>query len=177
MKKFSSLFLPVACILLYSCGGNGNSAQKTEDAKPQKAADTASVVFKGDVWAEQVESNTELIKPEGWTEEDWSARFKSLDKKIMLNTILDAVRSGKQKAYDFFTEAEYRITAVDSLLKELNVTPESISLIKVREKLFFDKDKFSLHKQATRMTLCIHKFRADSTVMGDQPLFYVKLNN
>jgi len=131
---------------------------------------------KQNVWAEQVEANTSLLKPEGWAEEDWKAVNKNVDQEKIFNTIVDAVVSGKQKAYDFFTDSVFTVEEVKARL-EAGINAGSISSIRTREKWNFNEEKFKLEKHVTRIYLFTPKLDENGDILGDKALFYVRLND
>lgn len=148
-------------------------------------------------WAEQVESSINLSVPEDWAPEDWNNIFRNIDHKSIYTDVIDAVLSGKQTAFNFFSNAaltldqvkailEKKVTVLnkDSLSKNAetkiiyeNIGPNTISLMRVREKVWFDKDNFKLERKPTALILYVNHYSEDGTFVGYQPLFYVKLNN
>ena len=130
---------------------------------------------KQNLWAEQIESNTSLVKPEGWAEEDWKAVNKNVDQQEIFNTIAEAVSRGEQKSYDFFTDSAYTVDEAKARLE--NLKAEDISSIRTREMWSFDKKKFMLEKQVTRIYLFTKKLDENGEYMGDKALLYVKLND
>ncbi len=128
-----------------------------------------------DAWAEQVESNTALMKPDSWADEDWKKVNKNVAKEKIFSTIINAVTSGKQKAYDFFTDSAYTVDEVKARLE--NIKAENISAIRTRETWNFDNEKFRLEKQVKSICLFIPKISEEGEYIGDKALFYVKLNN
>ncbi|MBL7893077.1 MAG: hypothetical protein JNL63_10630 [Bacteroidia bacterium] len=148
-------------------------------------------------WAEQVESSINLSVPEDWAPEDWNNVFRNIDHKSIYADVIDAVLSGKQTAFNFFTNAAFTLDQVkailekkvtvlnkDSLAKNAetriiyeNIGPNTISLMRVREKVWFDKDNFKLERKPTALILYVNHYSEDGTFVGYQPLFYVKLNN
>lgn len=127
----------------------------------------------GEIWAEQVESNTSIMKPDSWADEDWKKVNKNVDKEKIFNSIVDEVISGKQKAYDFFTDSAYTVDEVKARLE--NIKASSISAIRTREAWDFDKEKFMLNKQVKSICFFVPKIGEDGEYMGDKALFYVKL--
>ena len=167
MKK-SFLSILLISTLLFSCKQENSSNANTNSP-------TSEVAQKdGDVWAEQIEANSSLVKPEGWAEEDWKAVNKNVNHQKIYNTIFDAVTSGKQKAYDFFTDSAYTVEQIRERLADIKA--ENISTIRTRESWNFDKENFKLQKQVTRIDLFTPKLDEDGEYLGDKALFYVKLN-
>lgn len=149
------------------------------------------------LWAEQVESSINLSVPDDWSPEDWNNIFRNIDHKAIYADIIDAVVSGKQKAYNFFTDATFTPDQIKAILNKKvtvinkeavinnaenkisheNIGPNTISLIRVREKIYFDKDNFKLERKPTTLILYVNHYSEDGTFIGYQPLFYVRLNN
>lgn len=138
------------------------------------------------VWAEVVESKTLMCKPEGWDDEYWISVNKGLDRPKIFNTIVDAVLSGKQKAYNILTDQELTVDEVKEILKnvQLNVmgeeesqkiTEADLSMIRMREKWNFNEKEFRLEKQVTRIDLLLKKLDETGSYVGDKALFYVNL--
>ena len=166
MKKIFLLSIAFAVILL-SCKQESNSTGNETNISADQV--------KQDSWAGQIEANTSLVKPEGWAEEDWKAVNKNVDHSKIFNTIADAVGSGQQEAYDFFTDSAFTVDEAKARLE--NITAEDISSLRTRESWNFDKEKFTLEKQVTRIYLFTQKLDENGDYLGDKALFYVKLNN
>jgi hypothetical protein len=142
-----------------------------------------------ELWAEQVESSIALTVPDDWAPEDWNTIFKKVDRKAIYNDVIDAVLNGKQKAYNFFNDSAYTVDQVKSILNkperqknqdkivENKTGPDNISVMRVREKVYFDKEKFKLGTIPTALILYINHYSEDGSFVGYKPLFYVKLNN
>lgn len=139
------------------------------------------------VWAEVVESKTLMCKPEGWDDEYWISVNKGLDRPKIFNTLVDAVLSGKQKAYNILTDQELTIDEVKEILKNMQLnasgveeskklTEADLSMIRMREKWSFNEKEFRLEKQVIRIDLLLKKLDEMGAYMGDKALFYVNLN-
>lgn len=160
MKKVFYLVIS-AILILSSCKQESKNSDETSGSGTQ------------DSWAGQVEANTSLVRPDGWAEEDWKAVNINVDQQKIFTTIADAVTSGQQKAYDFFTDSVYTLEEVKARLEDV----KSISAVRTRETWSFDKEKFMLNKKVTRICLFIPKLDENGEYLGDKALFYVKLNN
>lgn len=142
---------------------------------------------KKELWAELVETNTMLVKPEGWDDEYWKSVHKNMNSSQLFNTIVDAVLTGRKKAYDIFTDSVLTIDEVKEMVntgqtvsantQALTISADDLSLIRMREKWIFDKEKFSLEKRVSRIDLIYKKLDENGEYIGDKPLFYVHLNN
>lgn len=178
MKKRIFSFFAISLVCLFT--------QCTQESKTVEN----NVIESGDstkeVWAELVESKTILIKPESWEEDYWNSVNKNMDKDKIFNTLVDAVLSGKKQAYNLFTDSVFTIDEVKAMVdKNKIVTTENeeikkinsndLSMIRMREKWMFDKDKFKLEKQVTRIDLLFKKLDETGQYIGDKPLFYVNL--
>jgi Gliding motility associated protein GldN len=141
----------------------------------------------GTVWAELVESKTVLLKPECWDDEYWNSVNKHVERQKIFNTIVDAVLNGKQKAFNILTDQELTVDEVKDILKnvQLNasgeeesqkITPEDLSMIRMREEWRFDEKEFRLEKHVSRIDLLLKKMDETGVYIGDKALFYVNLN-
>lgn len=181
MKK-SVLILTIAGFVCFyiSC--------KPEDKVEKNNNVTATDSTQKDLWAEEVESKTILVKPEGWEEEYWNSINKNMNSDLLFKTIVDAVLSGKKKAYDLLTDSVLSIDEVKTIVEttdnkaaaepgvEPKVTAPDLSMIRMREKWFFDREKFRLEKKVTRIDLTYKKLDESGAYIGDKPLFYVFLD-
>ncbi len=173
IKKIFFSFLTITLVGLFPSCKQENS---TIENKTVVSQDSTKVV-----WAELVESKTILIKPESWEDDYWNSVNKNMDKNKLFNTMVDAVLSGKKQAYDLFTDSLLTIEQVKEKLanngnagKKINA--EDLSMIRMREKWFFDDAKFKLEKQVTRIDLLLKKLDETGEYVGDKALFYVNLN-
>ncbi len=171
-NRFSLTALTLISVLVFSCKQeSGNSNMSANDV----------------VLAELVESKTILVKPEGWDDEYWNSVNKNVDREKIFNIIVNAVLSGKQKAYNILTDQQLTTEEVKQLLENVQVTnsgveamkigPEDISTIRMREKWIFNEKEFKLKKQVTRIDLLLQKLDDNGVNVGDKALFYVNLNN
>lgn len=181
MKKsifISSIISSV--ILLYSC------ANDTQTNTESGASNNTEISANSNVWAELVESKTIFIKPVGWEDDYWNSVNKNLNKDALFTTIVEAVLKGERKAYDIFTDSVLTIDEVKELVKtnandsineynEPKIGANDLSLVRMREKWTFDKEKFKLEKKVTRIDLVYKKLDLSGEYIGDKPLFYVHL--
>lgn len=178
MKKITFYFFAISLVCLFTrCA----QESKTVENKVIESSDSTK-----EVWAELVESKTILVKPESWEEDYWNSVNKNMDKDKIFNTLVDAVLSGKKQAYNLFTDSVFTIDEVKAMVDKNNiVTTENgeikkinsndLSMIRMREKWMFDKEKFKLEKQVTRIDLLFKKLDETGQYIGDKPLFYVNL--
>jgi len=166
MKQIVLLSISIV-LILSSCKQESNPAENNPIA--------ASDPIQKDIWAEQIEANTSLVKPEGWAEEDWKAVNKNVDQEKIFNTIVNAVITGKEKAYDFFTDSVFTVEQIKTKLGT-DINAGNISSIRTREKWNFNEEDFKLEKQVTRIYLFTPKLDENREVLGDKALFYVKLD-
>lgn len=176
MKK-SVLALTVTSLVYFA-----SCKQDSHEAGAIAATDST----KKEVWAEVVESKTILVKPEGWDEEYWASVNKNMDSHQLFATLADAVLSGKKKAYDIFTDSLLTVDELKALItieadttanpNEQKIASEDLSMLRMREKWVFDKEKFRLEKQVTRIDLIYKKLDENGDYIGDKPLFYVNLD-
>ena len=140
---------------------------------------------RGDIWADQIQSASALIKPDDYDEAYWKSLNKNVDQQKIYNTIVDAVLSGKVQAYDLITDSPLTVSQVETILSKSKgtkgkgskkVTDKDLSKIRMNEKWIFDKGRFTLVKQVTRIDLLIKRLDENGQYTGtDKPLFYVKL--
>ena len=159
-------YLAISIVLIVS-----SCKQESKPGETNTAETSGSTTQ--DVWAGQIEANSSFVKPDGWADEDWKAVNKNVDQQKIFNTIAEAVSGGQQKAYDFFTDSVYSLDEAKGRLENI----KSISSLRTRETWNFDKAKFKLEKQVTRICLFTPKLDENGEYMGDKALFYVKLNN
>lgn len=177
MKKLIFFFLAISLVWLFQCCKQENNTDETKTGASQDSTK--------EMWAELVESKTILIKPESWEDEYWNSVNKKMDNHKIFNTIVDAVLSGKKQAYNLFTDSILTIDEVKELVNkndapvnenaEKKITADDLSMIRMREKWIFDKEKFKLEKQVTRIDLLFKKMDENGQYIGDKPLFYVNL--
>jgi len=149
------------------------------------------------VWAEQVESSVMLTIPSDSSYAGWNEVFKKVDQKKIYSDIFDAVLSGKQKAYNFFTDSVLTLSELKAMMCKTDsteaedletgkmfptviidsLTYDKISLMRIREKVYFDKVNFKIIRKPSALILYKDCFSEDGTYKGYKPLFYVKLNN
>lgn len=169
MKKLSLGIMVCSISFLISC-------------KQDTADDSADMQGK-EQWAELVETKTIFVQPEGWEDSYWESINKKVELGKLFNTVVDAVVGGKVKAYDIFTDSLLTVERVKEMVvlptennNASKVNAEDISLIRMREKWVFDKERFRLEKKVTRLDL-IYKYLDESgEYIGDKALFYVNLN-
>lgn len=175
-KIFFSLCAILLVYLLPAC----NQEKNTTENKTVVSQDSSK-----EMWAELVESKTILVKPESWEDEYWNSVNKNMDKNKLFTTIIDAVISGKKQAYDLFTDSVLTMDEVkeklaytgDAQNAEKKINADDLSMLRMREKWVFDKEKFILEKQVTRIDLLLKKMNESGDYVGDKALFYVYLNN
>lgn len=140
---------------------------------------------RGDIWAEQIQSQAALVKPDDYDDAYWKALNKNVDQHKIYTTLVDAVLNGKIQAYDLVTDSPLSISQVQAFLSKANglksktsrkVTEKDLSKIRMSEKWVFDKTRFTLVKQVYRIDLLIKRLDESGQYTGDdRPLFYVKL--
>ncbi len=155
----------------------------TFNKRPNVNPDSAGV--RGDLWAEDIQSSSSMIKPEDYDDTYWKSINKNVDQQKIFNTIVDAVTAGKIQAYDLITDSPLSVTQVQAFLVQNDknkskgakkITKNDISKIRMQEKWIFDKNKFKLTKQVTRIDLLLKRVNESGDYTGDdRPLFYVKL--
>lgn len=193
MKKLLYI-LSAITIFLASC-----KEKPAEQAGNNTSPSSSSVTTPPgtELWAEQVESRTDMLKPNDWSDADWNATYKNVNNEKIFNTIKDAVIQGRLQAYDYFIDTvKYTpdqvknqiINWVDTLYDEdpatgkfvaktvqNGITSKDISAIKVKEKWFFDPKTYTMYKQVTDIAFFVNSYTGDGFIRGIQPLFYVKL--
>ncbi len=187
MKKLTFLAATLF-VIFYSACKTGSTDSNTS---------SSTVSGNQEVLADQIECDVKTIKPDDWADEDWNDAVKNIDRKKIFTSVVEAVLSGKQKAYNYVSNEEYTIdqlkkmmSGVDTVYKEnpstgemtpearkWEVGPDQITFLKVREKWLFDAEAFKLTTVPVQMIICKNVYGADSTLKGQTALFYVKLNN
>jgi hypothetical protein len=178
VKKVISPLFAIFCVCLLVCCTQEKNV--SEDKLGESSDSTKQV------WAGLVESKTILIKPESWEDEYWNSVNKNMDSHEIFNTLVDAVLSGKKEAYNLFTDSVLTIDEVKAMVDQngavnteetetKKITADDLSMIRMREKWVFDKAKFKLEKQVTRIDLLFKKLDENGHYIGDKPLFYVYL--
>lgn len=192
-NAFYSFLGLTAVFVIAAC----NSETKHTDATISQTA--AATTADGELWGEHVRSQAEIIKPEDWDSSDWVRVNKFVDQQKIVSTIMDAVMSGKQKAYDPFDEnVEIPVEELykqmhkkDTLQFEVTDNPgvfvqkilerefnnESLTYIRFIEDWYFDKVKFKLTKKVTAIVLGQSAYNDDGTYKGLKPFILVKLSN
>lgn len=169
MKKLSLGIMACSISFLTCC-----KQDSTEDSADMQGKEQ---------WAELVETKTIFVKPEGWEDSYWESVNKKVELNKLFNTVVDAVLSGKVKAYDIFTDSLLTVERVKEMVilpteasNDSKVNAEDISLIRMREKWVFDKERFHLEKQVSRLDLIYKYLDEAGEYIGDKALFYVNLN-
>jgi len=154
---------------------------------------------KKELWAEQARSVT-YFKVDTLSDADqpWASISKSMDKKKIVKTLFDAAISGKAKAYDVFfnSDSVLQPEAIKKMIISLDtvqmedpgtgqmspkpirneITADNVTYIAFTEDWYFDAEKFSMEKKATRACLYISSFDEKGDFRGYKPLFWVGLN-
>jgi len=185
MKKIIVLPLLIVLLSLVISCKNENTApnQSQNQVRPDSlkpstetsaGTTTAPENATAGLWAEQVESGINLTVPEDWTPEDFNNVYKNINRKAIYADIVDAVLSGKQKAYNFFSDSVLRPDELKAILAKPNHGPGDISLIRIREKLAFDKESFRLQSTPNTLILYVNHL-SNGEFHGYEPLFYVHI--
>ena len=198
MKKLLCLSLIIISVLtIASCGNKSEEKNEPESTSPQPASAPAVVIPAGtELWAEQVQSTTEISRPTDWEEKDWNEIYRNINSEKIFNTIKDAVMKGELVAYNYFDTAQkYTSKEIDEMLNFTSVTEKfneetgnldqtkhehhlsakDIAAVKVKEKWVFDPKSYNMYKIVTDMGFFVNSYTSDSLVRGTRPLFYVKL--
>lgn len=183
--KRTFLVLVCAFAALSSCKEEtkSESTVKSDTVSAPKTKTADLVIPEGmEVWAEQVESQTDMLQPNDWPDEDWKATYKEVQKEKIFTTITDAVLKGELEAYSYlFDTIRYTPEQVKNEILNWNegsdqkITVEDISAIKVKEKWFFDPKTYTMYKKVTDMAFFVNSYTSDGFVRGLKALFYVKL--
>ncbi len=188
MKKNANFLLVFSFLAAFLACKNENPVQSNANSGPSEGKPTAaanpaeaespagSANSAGSVrlWADQVESGINLTVPEDWTPEDFNTIYKNINRKAIYSDIVDAVLTGKQKAYDFFNDSVLTLDNVKSILAKPNHGANDISLIRIREKLSFDKENFKLQTEPNCLILYVNHL-SNGELHGYEPLFYVHI--
>jgi len=166
--KISIVLISIGILFYCSC------KQDTPSTNPEPTSTSSQTPDNKALWAEQVESSMNLLTPEGWTKDDFNMIFKGIDRKKIFQDITGEVLSGRRKSYDFFNDSALTIEQAKAIIEKPGNS--NISLVRVREKVYFDKENFRLEREPNTLILYTSHYGEDSTFRGFSPLFYVKLN-
>lgn len=190
-----------ATAVLASCGQEKKPEQGDVPSKTDTVAKIESpiVIPEGtELWAEQVQSTTEISRPTDWEEKDWNDIYRNIDSEKIFNTIKEGVMKGELTAYNYFDESQvYTPKEIDGILNftsvvetynqetgelktkkvERHLGAKDISVVKVKEKWLFDPRSYRMYKKVTDIGFFVNSYTGDSIVRGTRPLFYVKLGN
>lgn len=190
MKK---ILLIASCLtLLFACKNPNTGGDTNSGAEKKYASQGAADLNTYELWAQQVRSSTDTKKPADFSDDDWSAFSKSMNIKNMVNTIKEAVLSGKHKAYDaVFDSTELSIADLKLIFDKVDtvfarkIDPFqassrdmiTIDNIQMKEDWYFDKEKFRMEKRVTELALVQKIYGEGGEFRGSRPLFWVRLNN
>lgn len=167
-KDFFCIAVLMGCIF-FSCQSPDKSPE--DNAPPATLPDPA----KGELWAEQVESQTDLRRPEGWSDADWNATVKGIEKEKILKAVTEAVLSGKLKAYNYaYDTSIYTVEEVKTMMQDLKA--DDLVHVRTKEQWIFDPVGFVLQKKVRSIALFTNYISSDGEIRGMRPLFYVKIN-
>jgi hypothetical protein len=187
-----------AASIISSCGNKAEEHAPADDRKENSTAASPAIEIPPatQLWAEQVQSTTEISRPTDWEEKDWNEIYKNIDREKIFNTIKDAVMKGELVAYNYFDESQvYTPDDIDAMLNftsnsetynpetgelktrtvEQHLTSKDIAVVKVKEKWLFDPKTYNMYKIVTDLGFFVNSYTSDSLVRGTRPLFYVKL--
>lgn len=195
MKKLLRFSFVLGTCVLASCANNPEG-DKEKDQPVQQLSAPLDIPPGTVLWAEQVQSTTEVSRPGDWDEKDWNEMYRNVDREKIFNTIKDAVMKGEMIAYNYFDDSTvYTPQDIDQILNyttvietfneetgqldqrtvEHHLDASDVSVIKVKEKWLFDPATYKMHKVVTDLGFFVNSYTSDSLVRGTKPLFYVKL--
>jgi len=168
----------IICLALYtgflftSCQNQNAESQKEEAGKLRGAQGD---VPSGELWAAQVESQTDLRKPEGWSDADWNATAKGIEKEKILKAVTEAVLSGKLQAYNYaYDSVTFTVNEVQTMMEGINAN--DLVHVRMKEQWTFDPVQFNIEKKVKSIALFTNYISSEGEVRGMKPLFYVKIN-
>ena len=184
MKKTVYTLITFATVIAIASCNTSTEETKKEQNTSTSFTDTVNK----EIWAEQMVSNNLLKRMEGADDEYWNDINKNVNRANIFNTIIDAVISGKQKAFNFENDTLFTLESVKERLinhdfdldpskKNQHYTSDDLSALRFSEKWIFDKVNFKLENKVSRIDVIVKKFSADGKWIGERALFYVKLNN
>lgn len=175
MKKFF-LTTSLLGILFFSCQEKNGEKQIIE----KDTIVTINTEIKGELWAESIRTQADIIKPAEWSEEDWKSVNKSLDNKKIVATLLNAVLTGKQKAYSVVDDTT--ILSIDEIKnivtnKAGDKNPvDVIDNIRIQESWYFDTISFSMSKKVIAICPCKKHYGENGDFQGYEPMFWIRTN-
>jgi primosomal protein N' len=130
------------------------------------------------VWAEEVQSKTEVYQQEYYDSTYWASINKNVNYEHIFKTVVDEVLAGKRDAYSILTEEKMQLDEVKEQLGLTEgatpITAKDLSAIRMRESWNFNEKEFTLEKKVTRIDFLLTKFDPETRqYLGDGALFYV----
>lgn len=104
----------------------------------------------------------------------WATECLSeLDRKALVDNILNAVYEGKVTPYDYFSGEKLSVSQIKKLKSSTEFTREDISKIKFEERWIWDDLKAEMHKQVISLTLAYDVYDNSGKTRGQKPLFKI----
>jgi hypothetical protein len=182
------LFFNVA-LLISSC--------TPENKKPEEASKTITLSNgKREVWAENIRSETDILKPKDFSDEDWKSFASFVDNRKIVNTLIDAVLSGKKKAYDgYYDSTELSIERIKEMINRIDtivvqnpatgelertikketMDEKTVDHIRFQENWYFDQENLRIEKEITKVCLVQNSYDEYGAFRGFKPLFWIHL--
>ena len=182
-KTMKNLFISIGTLsiligTLNSCNQNNpkqevsNVTTKSDSLAKGKVESTESFVILADTITYDV--NVYNVNPE----DPYTERFlKNVKPEILINSMFDAVYSGKLKAYDIFTNKELPISRIKEIEKTKGFSRSKIGKIQFTESWQMNPGSLEIQKKVIAMAFgYAHSDNPEDAISYDKPLFrvYVK---
>jgi hypothetical protein len=192
----NTLLYTVITLAAFSSCKQDNNGQDGKDNQDRTTVVSTQIPAGTELWAEQVESQTDMLRPGDWPEEDWNTTYKNVNNEKIFNTIRDYVLNGELQAYNYLfdtvkispQEIRNMLSVTDTIygqdentgemsVKDVKkgISSKDISSIKVKEKWLFDPKGKKLYKDVTDIAFFVNSYSGDGSIRGQRALFYVKL--
>ncbi|MBN1119273.1 MAG: hypothetical protein JXA77_18835 [Bacteroidales bacterium] len=168
MKNTVVLFLSTLLVmLLWNCNNQTTNEVKrsfisTDSIIGVKVADT--IIY-------------DVIIKNNNPEDSWSSEcLKYLKHDALIDSIFDAVYSGKFKAYDHFTGSLLSIKSIKEMETQDGFSRNAIGKIQFSEIWYFSSEYTVLNKKVISMVLGLEQYNNLGELKGYKPVFKVYLN-
>ena len=164
MKKANSLILMAlfASLALSSCESSGSQNSK-------KTATIQGINIANPITYEVLIKNPDI-------EDEWKSRcIENTDVELMSKDVINAVTSGRLKAYDYFDNHLLSKSEIKAILKK-NGKENNIGNIQFKEEWYWDKNQLQLQKKVKSLMFGYEICGEDKKVRGYRASFVVNLD-
>jgi hypothetical protein len=150
----------------------------------------------GKLITQEAEVEIKFENPEGWSEEEWKAYDKQVNREELFSTIKAALLDGRLKARSYFIDTLWfspkqvsaMLTRIDTFYVENIATHameatvidnsykgKDLAVIRMKEQWYLDPKSLVMHKKVTGISFHVNTTNDNGTIKGLRPLFYVPL--